>query len=95
MTVTKPALHDFPYLHIWDVQTQIQADAAGKPTGVFRYRWRCSCGDEGTWHNGGKRSGQHAKAARSARTGGERHVSAMERGETSNERPTTAGKGRP
>lgn len=67
--------------HTFDTQTQIQADASGEPTGVFRYRWRCSCGRVGPWKSGGaKRSGLHAAAAKAARVGGERHVAAMERG---------------
>lgn len=37
---------------------------------MFGYRWRCSCGDFGSW----------VLRARSARTGGQRHVAAMERG---------------
>lgn len=71
-----------PRQHRFDTETQLQADAAtGDPTGVFRYRWKCTCGRVGPWKSGGaKRSGQHAKAARSARVGGERHVAAMERG---------------
>lgn len=67
-------------MHKTEIQTQASADDRGEPTGVFRYRWRCSCGRVGPWRVGGEVSGQHAKASRSARTGGERHVAAMERG---------------
>lgn len=60
--------------HVASLQTQIQMDVDGEPTGVFRYRWRCSCGDAGKkWYSGG------GKAAESARDGGARHVAAMER----------------
>jgi hypothetical protein len=66
--------------HVVDLQTQVMG-ADGKPTGVFRYRWRCSCGGHGKrWHTGTTESGTHASAARKARTGGARHVAAMERG---------------
>lgn len=67
--------------HKFEIKTQIHADPkTGEPTGVFRYRWSCSCGKVGPWKHGSKRSGQHAKAAHSASVGGERHVAAMERG---------------
>jgi hypothetical protein len=45
--------------------------------GQFRYRWECSCGDRGPWKTA--RNKGHAKAARSARNGGARHVAAMEK----------------
>lgn len=67
--------------HAVDVQTNVQSDAQGGPTGVFRYRWRCSCGRCGRWHAGSHDVGAHADAARRARNGGARHVAAMERGE--------------
>lgn len=65
--------------HIVDLDTQI-ADT-GALMGTVRYRWRCSCGERGrTWHSSGQH-GQHAgRAARRARTGGQRHVAAMNRG---------------
>lgn len=67
--------------HTFEIKTQSAIDAVtGEAAGVFRYRWSCSCGEVGPWRPGGKRSGQHAKAVRSARVGGERHVAAMERG---------------
>lgn len=66
--------------HTFEIKTQVQADAAtGEPTGGFRYRWACSCGRVGPWKSGGSGSGG-GTAARRARTGGERHVAAMERG---------------
>lgn len=67
--------------HKVDVQTQAQTDDDGNPTGMFRYRWRCACHRVGPWRTGADDSGHHAKAARSARSGGARHVAAMERGE--------------
>lgn len=66
--------------HAVDVQTQAQTDEAGNPTGMFRYRWRCSCDRVGPWRTGTDDSGHHAAAAQSARNGGARHVAAMERG---------------
>lgn len=66
--------------HVVDLHTQAQTDEDGNPTGCFRYCWRCSCGFSGPWHTGTDDSGHHEKAARSARTGGQRHVAAMERG---------------
>lgn len=67
--------------HVFEIQTQIGNDADGNPTGVFRYRWRCSAGCKpGPWQEGTSQSGTHATAARRARTGGECHVAAMERG---------------
>lgn len=67
--------------HKFELKTQIHsAPKTGEPTGVLRYCWSCSCGSVGPWKQGGRRRGQHAKAARSARVGGQRHVAAMERG---------------
>lgn len=65
--------------HVVDLQTQAQRDDAGNPTGMFRYRWRCSCGARGQWQTGSDDSGHHAESARRARNGGQRHVAAMER----------------
>ena len=65
-----------PRAHAVDLQTQLQADAQGEPTGVFRYRWRCSCGDVGPW----QQQRRAAIAARRARSGGVRHVAIAERG---------------
>lgn len=63
--------------HVVDTQTQIEMGPDGQPTGKFRYRWCCSCGDAGKrWHQ----AGGAARAARRARNGGVRHVAAMERG---------------
>lgn len=71
-----------PVLHKADVQTEVQLDAkTGEPTGVFSYRWRCSCNCRpGPWQEGDQHGGSHANAARRARNGGQRHVAAMERG---------------
>jgi hypothetical protein len=66
--------------HVVEIHTQLQSDEEGNPTGCFRYRWRCSCGKHGPWRTGTTDSGHHAAAASSARTGGTRHVAAMERG---------------
>lgn len=66
--------------HVVDLRTAIALDAAGVPTGGFRYRWRCSCGEQGRWHATDKQSGSGDRAARRARNGGARHVAAMERG---------------
>lgn len=64
--------------HKVDVQTQAD-DEAGNPVGVYRYRWRCSCGRIGPWKSGASGSGG-GPAPRRARNGGARHVAAMERG---------------
>lgn len=67
--------------HVVDVQTQIQTDLDGNPTGIHRYRWRCSCGVASRrWQSGTAESGSHASAARRARNGGARHARSMERG---------------
>ncbi len=66
--------------HIVDIQTQMQHDTSGNPTGCFRYRWRCSCGCRpGRWYTGGGDSGHHAASAANARRCGEQHVHAMHR----------------
>ena len=80
MATMKQALPSVPYLHIWEIQTHTSADPATRePTGFFRYRWRCSCKAAGPWHEGSREGGTHAAASRRARSGGERHVAAMER----------------
>lgn len=67
--------------HVVEIQTQIQQGPDGEPTGVFRYRWRCSAGCKpGPWCAASPVSGAHAKASRRARNGGMAHVRAMERG---------------
>lgn len=62
--------------HAVDIQTQVGVDDQGVATAQVRYRWRCSCGDVGNWH---ERPGP-SKAARRARNGGARHVAMLERG---------------
>lgn len=75
--------------HLVEIQTQAQQDDAGNPTGMFRYRWRCSCGaPPGPWCEGSDDSGHHAESARRARNGGRRHVAAMDR--ATSERPSAA-----
>jgi hypothetical protein len=68
--------------HVIDIHTQHEWEGQDKkPTGRFRYRWRCSCGKAGArWYEGSAESGAHATAAHRARSGGARHVAAMERG---------------
>lgn len=61
--------------HAIAIHTQVAADA----TGAMRYRWRCSCGRDGSWRTA-RHGGSPAIAARSARNGGARHVAAMGRG---------------
>lgn len=59
------------------VEIEIQAGVDPGPAGVpsmLSCRWRCCCGRGGPWHAG------EARAARSARDGGRKHVAAMERG---------------
>lgn len=63
--------------HAIAIHTQVATDA--EPTGAVRYRWRCACGRDGAWRTA-RHGGSPAIAARSARTGGARHVAAMERG---------------
>lgn len=63
-TEPQPAGPGAPYQHIFDVETRGKAYAQ-------RYRWKRCCGDAGK---------QWRSTARSARTGGLRHVAAMERG---------------
>jgi hypothetical protein len=66
--------------HIVNIETQLQRDEVGHPTGCFRYRWRCSCGCKpGPWHSSGTDNGHHEPSVRCASTGGARHVAAMER----------------
>ena len=66
-------------VHTTNLQTQIET-VDGEPTGVFRYRWRCSCGRVSKrWHTTTADSGSGGRAARLARYGGARHVAAMER----------------
>jgi hypothetical protein len=80
-----------PVTHRIDIKTQIALDpTTNEPVGISRYQWRCACGQSGKWHQGSTESGTHAKAARSARNGGQRHVAAMERG-TSGERASGMG----
>lgn len=63
--------------HVVDLQTQLMVDAeTGEPTGVFRYRWHCTCGDTGRWQE----KPRPTVAARRARGGGVRHVAMAERG---------------
>lgn len=62
--------------HVVDTQTQLESHAdTGEPTGRFRYRWRCACGDTGRW----QRNPSSAAAARRARDGGARHTAIAER----------------
>lgn len=54
--------------HKIEIRTQIGSHASGEPTGLFRYRWRCSCG-------AGAVRWQHGTAgARRSRIAGDRHV---------------------
>ena len=67
--------------HKTEIQTQAAADPKTlEPVGMFRYRWRCTCGKVGKWREGSQESGDHGKAARAAGRGGDHHVAAMERG---------------
>lgn len=64
--------------HVIDLQIQTES-VDGEPTGRFRYRWRCSCALTGKrWQD--SLDGGAGAAAKRARVGGARHVTAMERG---------------
>jgi hypothetical protein len=68
-------------VHKTEIQTQTIASPTDvKPLGIFRYRWRCTCGRVGKWREGSTESGSHGKASRAAGRGGDHHVAAMERG---------------
>lgn len=63
--------------HAIDLQIQIES-VDGDATGRFRYRWRCTCQRVAKrWHD--SLDGGAGAAAKRARTGGARHVAAMER----------------
>jgi hypothetical protein len=70
-----------PATHTVEIKTQIATDP------IHRYRWQCSCRAAGLWHEGSAESGAHAKAARRARTGGQRHI-AGDGARAVNTRPT-------
>jgi hypothetical protein len=67
-----PRIADLAAAHAISIDTEVHMLHS-----LFRYRWECSCGDRGPWKDSGTKG--HAKAVRSARNGGQRHVAAMEK----------------
>jgi len=65
--------------HTTDVRKQFEADGDGEPTGLFRYRWECSCGECGPWAEGSRKSGAHRRAAEDVRIDGLLHIAKVTR----------------
>lgn len=67
--------------HLIELDTQVSLSHPDvlpddEPERIYRYRWKCACGEVGNWHI----KPTPAKAARRARNGGARHVAMAERG---------------